>query len=134
MNKNKKPSWQQSRDGERRDKVKTWKWIAILAIGLLVVLIVGAFLFRGVGYHWMPMHGRFGGIPMMGASRYFGFGVMLFGLLVPLLLLGLVITGGVAIYNGLKKPAASAPVSSCSHCGKPIQADWVNCPYCGEKL
>ncbi len=114
--------------------MKTWKWLAILALGLLAVFIVAAFLFGGIGYRWMPMHSRYGGFPMMGGPGIFGGGMMLFGLLVPLLLLGLIVVGGVAIYNGLKKPAAPALTGSCSHCGKPVQADWVNCPYCGEKL
>ena len=28
----------------------------------------------------------------------------------------------------------AVPGRLCSNCAKPAQADWVTCPYCGEKL
>lgn len=114
--------------------MKTWRWLAILALGLLVVLLLTAFMFRGAGYRWMPMHPRFGGFPMMGSHWIFGGGMMFFGFLAPLLLVGLIVVGSIAIYNGLNKPTISTFPRSCPHCAKPVQADWANCPYCGEKL
>ena len=33
--------------------------------------------------------------------------------------------------TGVSQAAATSP---CSHCGQPVQAGWVACPYCGEKI
>jgi RNA polymerase subunit RPABC4/transcription elongation factor Spt4 len=37
--------------------------------------------------------------------------------------------------RSLRKPAAqAAPIAACGKCGKVVQDDWKNCPYCGKKL
>jgi hypothetical protein len=73
--------------------------------------------------------------------RMFPFGAIfagLFGLgLLALLVLGIVwLAGGFRSKAHAAAPmqAAPAPMLTCKHCGKPVQADWKNCPYCGKKL
>lgn len=79
--------------------------------------------FRGrhpmMGYGFSP----FGGI-------FMGFGMLLIWT-VPLGLLFLIIYGAVRLAN---KPNARVAAQSCSNCGKAVQVDWKNCPYCGTTL
>lgn len=120
--------------------MKTWKWLLILAIGLVAAFLLGMFLFGDVGYRLMSMHPRMGWHPRMGGFRMFGAGMMLFRMLLPLLIIGLTVITTVLVINAGKQPkiaapaAPAAPAASCPNCGKPVQADWVSCPYCGEKL
>ena len=52
--------------------------------------------------------------------------------LIPLLILGLVVGGVVALLRGQGR--ALPPTPSCPSCRRPIQAGWVACPYCGQNL
>ncbi len=113
-----------------------WKWI-VGAVVALVVLFALPFLFHASGYNGMM--GGYGGWhhPMMGGSGYLPFGGFLMGLgmlllwTIPLGLLFLVIYGAVRLAT---KPNMPAPVQTCAHCGKAVQADWKTCPYCGTGL
>lgn len=112
----------------------TWKWI----IGVLAALLVLSALF----FAFSPYFGVHGMMtwrshPMMGGFKYFplggfwmGFG-MSFMWLIPLGLLILAAYGLVSLVN---KPNPPAPSRNCPNCGKPAQADWKNCPYCGTGL
>ncbi len=87
------------------------------------------------------------GYPMMGVGRL-GLLGLLFGLLVRLGLLALLVIGFVWLVRSLTRPAipvqsnppapaaAVEPVAagSCPSCGRPVQADWSHCPYCGTNL
>ena len=77
-----------------------------------------------------------------GFGGWMGIGLVMLGrLLFPLLLLALVIGLVVAL---MRRPAPHiAPVQAtaspvmagtCSSCGRPLQADWSVCPYCGQKI
>jgi uncharacterized membrane protein len=117
----------------------------VIAIVLIVVLVVALpllFRFTGLGGYG-GMMGRGG---MMG-GYFFPFGFLWMGimLIVPLTVLVLVIAGGVALGNSLTRTDRPAPppvlttpaVTSgrtCGNCGKPAQADWNTCPYCGNAL
>lgn len=113
-----------------------WKWIVGI-LALLLVLIALPILLRTFGYDGMmggysgwrhPMMGGYGYLPFGG--MFMGFGMLLM-LAFPLGLLFLVIYGAVRLAN---KPNMPAPAQSCSNCGKVVQADWKNCPYCGTGL
>jgi hypothetical protein len=118
----------------------------IIAIVLIVVLVLALpFVFRFTGLGWrVGMMGR--GFPMDGHFGYFfPLGYLWMGLmmLTPVALLVLIIMGGVALVNSLTRtskpatPADTPAVTSgrtCSNCGKPAQADWNTCPYCGNSL
>ena len=112
--------------------------IALLVLGSLVAV---AILF-GIGYriYWLSAGGAgwYSGFrPMMGG----GWGMNPFhmagwmplggflGVLVLLSLLGV----GIAILVNLKSGPKSAP-RLCAKCGRPIEAGWVVCPHCGEKV
>ena len=122
-----------------------------VAIVLIVVLVLALpLLFRFTGLGWRG--GMMGGRGMMG-GYFFPFGFLWMGimLIVPLAVLVLVVAGGVALGNSLTRTGNSAPppavttpatpaapaVTSgrtCGNCGKPAQADWNTCPYCGNAL
>lgn len=129
-----------------------WILAGILALALIGVLVIpGLFMF---GRAFGGMMGRYG---MMG--RGFGnyspfglFGSILFWL-IPIGFVVLLILFGAWVVTSLvrsRKPAVTAtpggsaevqtpvaaPVAqaSCSNCGKPVQSDWKNCPYCGSTL
>jgi hypothetical protein len=112
--------------------------IVLLILGTLVAV---AILF-GIGYrlYWLFAGGAglFGGFhPMMGGGwgmhplrtvRWLPVGGFL-GVLVLLSLLGV----GIAILVNLRSAPKTAP-RLCAKCGRPIEAGWVVCPHCGEKV
>lgn len=112
-----------------------WKY---LLVGLLVFVLVFAIALPFLGGGWAP-YGM--GPWMMGPGMmrgYNGFGlfgglVMLGMVLVPLLLIGVLITGVVALLRGTGGSTTPPGARPCPHCGRYIQADWVACPYCGQK-
>lgn len=111
-----------------------WKWI----LGILIVLLIffapllHRAAFDALGYE-TPAYGMmrgFGG-PMMGGRGGFG-GHGFGGGLIPLVVIGLI---GYGIYWFVtKKRAAPVAMKACTSCGKFVQEDWKNCPYCGNAL
>lgn len=143
----------------------TWKYILtgvvvviiilVLAAGVLLVLRSGFFGGRTLanGPFGPRLHSPFGFMPMMGGFGIGGLIFMLFGLLIPLGILGLLVAGVIALFTRSRvvppappvPPSASpvaplvtaepnAPVKTCPNCGRPVQADWTHCPYCGAPL
>ena len=119
----------------------------------------GRFLMMGRGFQqrmpFLPGQG-----PLPGFGHDYGMWMMpgrwLVGLGIGLFILVLLVLVGVGLYLALRKrPQVAAPVqvsaptstsepsvtsvpaapvtTPCSHCGQPVQAGWVACPYCGEK-
>ena len=119
------------------------KILWIVAILLIVVLALGLpLLYRFTGFGWYGgMMGR-GGTWGGHMGYFFPLGYLWMGLmmLTPVALLVLLVLGGVALVNSLTRTSQPAPpmaVTSgrtCSNCGKPAQADWNTCPYCGNAL
>jgi hypothetical protein len=99
-------------------------------------------------YGGFAMPGRPGGSGMMPGMGLIGLLLACFGIAVVVGAISLVIMGvmkmtshGMMHTGGVTSPQPPdenqigvVPSRSCSHCGKPAQADWVTCPYCGEKL
>ena len=140
------------------------KWVLYILLGLVILAIVAgvvAMVFGGFRYGMMGPSVRYFGpdVRMMGPRGYFFHGGLpIFAGLLCLGILLLVIVGIVALVSALvnrNKPsqiAPSAPVATlpvqetvpageataaehtCSNCGKPAQADWKTCPYCGNPL
>jgi len=113
-----------------------WKWIfgilaVIVAASLVLLPLVGRMWFG-----WMPMMG-YGVRPMhpyWGWSSFAGW-MMAGRFLIPLIVIGLFIWGGVALIRSAgAKPAPPPQTTACTHCGQPLQVGWVACPYCGEKV
>jgi hypothetical protein len=143
---------------------KVWKWIIGIVIGLVVlaVLVGVVFMLRG-GFHagriearsergWsvhapgMMPYGGFGW-HMRGPGMMYNNGIIpfggLFGGLITLGFMALIVLGIIWLVRILRTPkrvddtAAAMPatlMTTCKNCGKPIQADWRNCPYCGKKV
>jgi hypothetical protein len=118
----------------------------IIAIVLIVVLVLALpLLFRFTGLGWYGgMMGRGG---MLGGhfGYFFPLGYLWMGLMMlsPVALLVLIVLGGIALVNSLTRTSTPAPPPAtpviasgrtCGSCGKPAQADWNTCPYCGNAL
>ena len=128
---------------------KVLKWILFILLGLVVLAVIAGIVFAVFGgYRYTMMRP---GFRMMEPFRYsFSPFRMLFGGLFGLGVFVLFIVGIVALVNALVRgnrpaqitqppqPAAPAqmetPSRTCSNCGKPAQADWKTCPYCGNPL
>ena len=99
-------------------------------------------------YGGFAMPGRPGGFDMMPGMGLIGLLLSCFGLAVVVGAIALVVLGVIKMTThkmvhtaGMTSspspdvsPQENTPARLCSHCGKPAQADWVTCPYCGEKL
>ena len=90
---------------------------------------------NGRPYYGMPGFGwhRHG---MMGFGPMMPFGGLIFGLFC-LGLLALLVIGIVWLVRrprAAMQPAAAPVMNACPKCGRPVQADWNNCPNCGKKL
>jgi zinc-ribbon domain len=143
---------------------KVLKWVLYILLGLVALSVVAGvvvMVFGGLRYGMMGPSVRVyePGFRMMEHGRYyFHSGLPIFGGLLCLGVIVLVIVGIVALVNALvhrNKPAqiappaqvvtepaqpaisteeVSAPTHTCANCGKPTQADWKTCPYCGNPL
>ncbi len=86
--------------------------------------------FSGPGYE-MRGHGMYGfGVMGRGMNPVGGLIMGLFGLGVLIFL----VLGIIWLVRSLRAPKLAVTMASCPKCGKPVQADWSNCPYCGKKL
>ncbi|HEX9028120.1 MAG TPA: zinc ribbon domain-containing protein [Anaerolineales bacterium] len=130
-----------------------WILAGILALVLIVVLGSGLIFFsrgfggmmggygygmmgRGFGYH--SPFGFFGSALFMLIPIGFVILLVLFGAWVVTSLLKQrkpAVAGPAAVVSEVPAPAPAPVVqATCSNCGKPVQADWKNCPYCGNAL
>ena len=94
------------------------------------------------------MPGQPGGFAMMPGMGIFGLLLSCFGLALVIGLIGLVVWAVMRMTSKKKtattemastpgsdvNPTEAVPAKNCGNCGKPSQADWVTCPYCGNKL
>jgi hypothetical protein len=125
-----------------------WTQVGVFAAVVLLVFLVGASLLGGFGgYGYAPgvMGGR-GGMMGPGMMGGWGFGPfawlgMIFMWIVPVGFLTLLILGVVWLFrqvSGSSGPVAAPPQAppgkTCPNCGRPAQADWQLCPYCGQAL
>lgn len=114
-------------------------WIIAITLGLVALFFLPSLL---MGRLWQGGYSGMMGPGMMGGFGYFnpfGFFGMALMWLIPLAIIVLVVLGVVSLFNGLnnanrQNPGASTPVRACQNCGKPAQADWTTCPYCGKAL
>lgn len=117
-----------------------WAQVAVFALVVLLVFLIGASLLS-LGGSWGP--GGMMGPGMMGGWGFglFGWLFMLLWLLFPLGLLVLLALGIVWLFRQMSGPSGqggSPPQTpagqACPNCGRPVQADWRHCPYCGQEL
>ncbi len=110
-----------------------WTAVAVFAIVALLVFLVGASLLGGWGYSGWGMMGP----GMMGRWGFgpFGWAGMIFMWLVPISLILLVVLGIVWLVRSIGDGGGlTPPARTCPNCGRSVQVDWRNCPYCGETL
>ena len=110
-----------------------WPAVTVFGVVVLLAFLVGLSLLGGWG---------FGGWGMMGPGMMGGWGFapfgwigMLFMWLVPAGFVVLTVLGVVWLVRtvgGGTNPLA--PGHTCPTCGRAVQADWRNCPYCGATL
>jgi hypothetical protein len=109
-------------------------WILAIILGLVLLLVLPSLFmmgqFFGGGYGGM-MGGGYG------SMNSYGGGMMLLGWLVAAGIVVLLVIGAVSLINSLNRPGTSTPPvvdRKCANCGRPAQADWTTCPYCGKSL
>jgi hypothetical protein len=74
---------------------------------------------------------------MMGQWGFgpFGWIGMIFMWLIPVGFILLIVLGVVWLIRAIGSGEnPTSPARSCHNCGRSVQADWRNCPYCGETL
>lgn len=116
-----------------------WTRVGVFAVVVLLVLLIGASLLGGFGRYGYG-YGMMGP-GMMGFGPLGGFG-MLFMWIVPLGFLILLGSGLVWLARAVSgspfagPPPPPAPLTNgvCPACGRPTQAGWQICPYCGQSL
>ena len=74
--------------------------------------------FGMMGWGMMPFGGFLGGF---------------FGGLFALGLLAFLVLGIIWLVRNNRTPRQAVEMHTCGNCGKPVQADWRNCPHCGKK-
>jgi len=114
--------------------MKKTNWLVIGIVVLIALLFLfGGGMMSGWGFRgW----GMMGGPGMMGSWGYspFGWIGMLFMWLIPIGFITLVVLGIVWLVRNVGNSAPPPPQTPCPSCGKGVQSDWQNCPYCGTAL
>jgi len=112
-----------------------WTRVGIFGIVTLLVFLIGASLLGSYGARgsgWGTI-----GPGMMGGWSFgpYGWIGMLFMWLIPIGLFVLTILGVVWLARAVGGGGnLVAPMRACPSCGRSVQTDWRNCPYCGTGL
>ena len=113
--------------------MKKVNWLVVGIIGFILLLFLfGGGMMGGWGYRgW----GMMGGPGMMGwGYSPFGWIGMLFMWLIPVGVLVLAVFGVAWLVKNVGNSTPPSIQNPCPSCGKAIQSDWKNCPYCGAAL
>jgi uncharacterized membrane protein len=113
--------------------------IILIALGTLSILALLIWFVSRFGmntYNYPFRSGMMGSWGFMHPFSLFG---MAFMWLIPIGIIVLVVLGIMSLFNGTKKTDhqhfdSTTPVQVCQNCGKNVQNEWKNCPYCGEKI
>ena len=115
--------------------MKNINWLVVSVISVIALLFLfGGGMVSGWGYRGWGMMGGSG--DMMGGWGYspFGWIGMIFMWLVPIGLIVLTVFGIAWLVRNVGNSTPPSSQSPCPNCGKGLQADWQNCPYCGTAL
>lgn len=107
-------------------KKVNWLWLVIIGL-IALLLLFSAGMLSGWGMMGSGMMGRWG-------YSTFGWLGTIFMWLIPVGLMGLTLIGIVWLVQNLGGPTPPTSGRVCPNCGKGVQADWQNCPYCGTSL
>ncbi len=106
-----------------------WIAVAVFIVVVLLVLPVAAGLVGG----W-----RYGGWGMMGPGMMGGWGFSPFGWIgmafMWLIPVGFVVLAVFGVAWLIRNAGSGATSHTCPSCGRGVQSDWRNCPYCGTSL
>ena len=113
-------------------KKVNWLVVGVSSIVGLLLLFGGGMMMGGWGYRgW----GMMGGPGMMGwGYSPFGWVGMIFMWLIPVGFVVLTVLGVVWLVRNVGNTTTQSLQGPCPNCGKGVQADWKNCPYCGTAL
>ncbi|MCK6582506.1 MAG: zinc ribbon domain-containing protein [Anaerolineales bacterium] len=104
-----------------------WTVVVVFSIVALFILMFGASLLGGSGYGgW-----GYGGWGMMGPWMMGG---MFFMWLFPVGFVVLIVLGIAWLVRSIGGNNLAGTLHSCPSCGRGVQTDWKNCPYCGTAL
>ncbi|MGA2504341.1 MAG: hypothetical protein ABSG01_09655 [Anaerolineales bacterium] len=84
-----------------------------------------------MGYRMIPFGGFFGGLLMLGFLVLIVLGIIW---LVGRARTSTPIQSTAAVPAVNSEPIPAAVLNPCKKCGRPLQADWTVCPYCGKKV
>ena len=102
-------------------KKVNWTLVVVISLVVLFILALSASMLSGWGY---------GGWGMMGPWMMGG---MMFMWLVPVGTIAL-IAYGITWLVRTTGSGNNPPAHPCPSCGRGVQAEWKNCPYCGTAL
>jgi hypothetical protein len=113
-------------------------WAHVIGFGIVALLVV----LIGIGLLGGTYGGRSRGMMGPGMMSWgfapFGWSGMIFMWLMPLAFMALLVAGGVWLVRAIGgQGGAYLPPSAtdaCRGCGRPIQSNWRNCPFCGETI
>lgn len=108
-------------------------WILAIVFGLVILFFLSS-LMMGRFWNYGGYGGMMGGFGYLNPFGYFGMALMW---LISIALVVLLVLGIAVLVRGLIRPAnpvQPAPGRTCSNFGKPAQANWTTCPYCGNSL
>ncbi len=110
-----------------------WLFVAVISVIFLLFLFGGGMM-SGWGNRGWGMMGGPG--MMMGGWGYspFGWIGMAFMWLIPIGVITLIVFGVAALVQNAGNLTPPTSQNPCSNCGKGVQIDWQNCPYCGTAL
>jgi len=108
-----------------------WTVVAVVTMIALLVFQVVASLLGGWGYGGWGMRGP----GMMGGWGFspFGWIGMIFMWLIPVGFVALAVLGIAWLVRNVGG-GTNSPTHTCPSCGRNVQTDWRNCPYCGTSL
>ena len=114
-----------------------WAYVIVFGIVALLVVLIGISLSGGTYGGWT--YGMMGPGMMNWGFAPFGWLSMILMWLIPLAFVALLVAGGVWLVRAIGGGQGSAHLQSsatdaCPACGRPIQSNWRNCPFCGETL
>ena len=116
--------------------MKKVNWLVLSVISVIALLFLfGGGMMAG-GWGMMGSGGMMGPGGMMGGWGYspFGWIGMLFMWLIPVGLVALTVFGITWLVRNVGNSTQPSIQNPCPNCGKGVQADWQNCPYCGTAL
>ena len=108
-----------------------WLVVEITGIIILLFLFGGGMMMDGWGYRGWNMMGP--GMMGWGYSP-FGWIGMLFMWLIPVGFIAVTVLGIAWLVRNVGNSTSPSSQSPCPNCGKGVQTDWQNCPYCGTAL